>query len=297
MQNNRALEIANLILRHPLSMLVIGMFCTLAFMFGAGAIFGLIFPKGDDTPLTFLVIMVIVAVASMIGYSVFVRFIERSPVKDFAPAGGFKEWLLGIGVGFGAMALVVGTIALFGGYKIVGTEISDQNLVMLAAGIGPGVYEEIISRGLIFRFVEKWLGSWASLAISSLFFGFMHLSNDNSSLLAATAISLEAGILLAAVYMYTRRLWAAIGLHMAWNYTQGGIFDVPVSGHAASGLIDARITGPELLTGGAFGAEASIPAIIICTGIGLYFLWRAHKAGQFVSPSWHRFKFGTDSKE
>ncbi len=295
MQNNRVLEIAKLILAHPLSMLIIGLFCTLAFMVGSSAILASIFPKGGGHPEIFLIVMVVVAVAAAIGYSAFVRFVEHSPVWDFATKGAWKEWLVGIGVGFGAMTLVVGTIAAFGGYHIRGTELDRQNLVMLAAGIGPGIYEEIISRGLIFRFVEKWLGSWASLAVSSLFFGFMHLGNENSSLLAATAITLEAGVLLAAIYMYTRRLWAAIGVHMAWNYTQGGIYDVPVSGHAASGLIDAKISGPELLTGGAFGAEASLPAIFICTAIGIYFLWRAHGAGRFIAPSWQRFKTGQES--
>ena len=152
--------------------------------------------------------------------------------------------------------------------------------------------EEILLRGLIFRLLEKWLGSWAALTISALLFGLAHIANPNSSLFAAIAIALEAGILLAAVYMVTRRLWAVIGLHMAWNFTQGGIFGVAVSGNEIEGLLASVMDGPELLTGGAFGAEASIPAILICTGIGLACLRRAHLDGRFVAASWHRFKTG-----
>jgi uncharacterized protein len=59
-------------------------------------------------------------------------------------------------------------------------------------------------------------------------------------------------------------------------------------------VIVPRIGGDPLLTGGAFGAEASIPAIILCTAVGVYFLWRAHRAGQFVAPSWQRFKTGRE---
>ncbi|MGB5078440.1 MAG: CPBP family intramembrane glutamic endopeptidase, partial [Sphingorhabdus sp.] len=99
---------------------------------------------------------------------------------------------------------------------------------------------------------------------------------------------------LGAIYMLTRRLWAAIGLHMAWNFTQGGIFGVAVSGFETSGLLKPVMEGPDLLTGGAFGAEASLPAICLCTATGFYFLYRAYRSGRFVFPSWHRFKTGEE---
>ena len=58
--------------------------------------------------------------------------------------------------------------------------------------------------------------------------------------------------MLAALYMLTRRLWAAIGLHAAWNFAQGGIYGVAVSGFEVGGLLRPRMTGPDLLTGGSF---------------------------------------------
>ena len=87
---------------------------------------------------------------------------------------------------------------------------------------------------MLFRVVEESLGSWISLVVSSFVFGIPHLINPASTLLGAVFISIEAGVLLAAAYMVTRRLWLAMGFHMAWNYTQSGIFSGIVSGSKSS---------------------------------------------------------------
>jgi membrane protease YdiL (CAAX protease family) len=69
--------------------------------------------------------------------------------------------------------------------------------------------------------------------VSSLVFGLTHLMNPQGTLQGALFIAVEAGILLAAAYMLTRRLWLSIGFHMAWNYTQSAIFSGIVSGNDA----------------------------------------------------------------
>jgi uncharacterized protein len=94
--------------------------------------------------------------------------------------------------------------------------------------------------------------------------------------------------MLAAVYMITRRLWAAMGIHAAWNFTQGGIYGIPVSGFDTGGLIRPRIAGSDLITGGGFGAEASLPAIVIATAFGVALLVYAHRHDRFIAPSWKR---------
>ncbi len=60
----------------------------------------------------------------------------------------------------------------------------------------------------------------------------MHLLNPAATLTGALFISIEAGLLLAAAYMVTRRLWMSMGFHMAWNYTQSAVFSA--SSRAAS---------------------------------------------------------------
>ncbi len=280
------------IVTHPAFLLVAGLIVTVAFMAAAGAILRLTMPRAGIGDTKELIGFTILSSFCVFGYWVFTRFVERKPFSDFALPGAAKEWLFGIAVGSGVMALVVGVIALFGGYKIIGQNGPEVLIGVLGVAIISGITEEVLFRGIIFRFFEQWLGSYFALAISALFFGVVHIGNPNSSWLAAFAIAIEAGIMLGAVYMLTRRLWAAIGLHMAWNSVQGGVFGIPVSGTDVPGLLISKISGPDILTGGAFGAEASLPAIILCTAIGIYFLWRAKQKGQVIAPSIHRFKTG-----
>jgi len=144
-------------------------------------------------------------------------------------------------------------------------------------------------RGVLFRSIETWFGSWAALVVSSLVFGLTHLINPEATLEGALFIAVEAGILLAAVYMLTRRLWLSIGFHVAWNYTQSAIFSSIVSGNeAAQGLIRSTVDGPDLLTGGKFGVESSVLSLILCTTTGIVMVMMAVKRGKIVPPIWKR---------
>lgn len=280
------------IISHPLPLLVIGIVLTLAGGALGGMIDHFLFRISPDDIWLELLGACIYAATTAAAYCLFVRYIERRPVSELSLKNSGPELSMGIMVGFVAMTVTIAVIWLGGGYKVVGTQSALVLVPMLSIAITSGVGEEILLRGLVFRLLEKWLGSWASLGLSALLFGFLHIANPNSSVLAAVAISLEAGILLAAIYMVTRRLWAAIGLHAMWNFTQGGIFGAAVSGTEPHGVLVSQSQGSELLTGGGFGPEASIPAMIVCTGIGLYFLIRAWRDGQFHHASWHRFLTG-----
>ncbi len=280
------------IVTHPAFLLIAGLVIVAGSMALASALLRIAYPEPVNTDITELIVFTVISVFCVLGYWLFTHFIERKPFADFGLPGAAKEWLFGIAMGAGVMSLVVGIIALFGGYKVVGQNGPEVLIGVLGVAIISGITEEILFRGIIFRFFEQWLGSISALSISALLFGFAHIGNPGSSWLAAFAIAIEAGIMLGAIYMLTRRLWAAIGLHMAWNSVQGGVFGIKVSGTDVPGLLISKSSGPELLTGGAFGAEASLPAIILCTAVGVYFLWRAKQMGQVVAPSLHRFKTG-----
>src|SRR5205823_14343263 len=107
-------------------------------------------------------------------------------------------------------------------------------------------------------------------------------------MIAAVGIALEAGVLLGAAYMLTRSLWLPMGIHAAWNFTQGEIFGVPVSGTTVHGLLRSRLTGSPLLTGNGFGLEASPVAIVSATVAGVLLVVLAVRRGQLVKPWWVR---------
>lgn len=230
----------------------------------------------------------IVAAVFMLAYIGFGRLVEHRQLSDVSLKGALVELLAGLAIGALLFSLVVAVIALLGGYQVVGTRPASVLYPIIGLSIVSGVTEEIMLRGLFFRIIENWLGSWVALALSAALFGALHLGNPNATLVAGGAIAIEAGVMLAAIYMVTRRLWAAIGLHAAWNFTQGGVFGIPVSGFDVQGLLVPRVTGPELLTGGDFGAEASLPAMLICTAFGIALLVIAVRRGQVKQPYWRR---------
>lgn len=285
------------IIAHPFVLMIIAAVMVIGGVIGIGIVGNLIHRQVGDNDLVGLGLSVAVALVAMGVYALFVRFVERKPLSDFATAGALREWGLGLVLGTGAMTLSIGVIAALGGYSINGTNAVTVLIPVLGMAIMSGVWEEILFRGILFRFSEQWLGSWAALAFTSALFGLAHISNPGATWLSSAAIALEAGILLGAIYMLTRRLWAAIGLHMAWNFTQGGIFGVAVSGGETKGLLASQMHGHELLTGGSFGAEASVPAIVVCTAMGLAALTLAIRRGHLVRMSWARFKSGRDAND
>ncbi len=230
----------------------------------------------------------IIAAVFVTMYVLFCRLIERRPASELSLPGWPLELGAGVLIGLALFSAVVAVIWAGGGYRVIGYHNASVLLPALGISLSSGFSEEIVFRGLFYRLVEKWLGSWAALALSAALFGALHLANPNATLLAGAAIALEAGIMLAAIYLITRRLWAAIGLHAAWNFAQGGIYGIPVSGGQMDGVLRPDIRGSDLLTGGAFGAEASLPAIIVATAFGLVLLVIAYRRGQFIPPLWAR---------
>jgi hypothetical protein len=182
--------------------------------------------------------------------------------------------------------MTIGLLAALGVYQVTGSNGAAAMLVTVPAFILSAVLEEVVMRGVVFRLLEQSLGSWIALAISAAIFGLLHLLNPGATLLNAGAVMVEAGILLAAAYMVTRRLWFCIGIHFAWNFTEGGIFSAAVSGGHTQGLLQSKLTGPDWLSGGAFGAEGSLVAIAICTAAGALLVARAVRKGNIVQPFW-----------
>jgi uncharacterized protein len=219
-------------------------------------------------------------------YWAYVRIVEKRPVTELSGSRATRE--LGLGLAFGALlfSVTMGILLALGVYQIAGNNGWQIMLASAPACILAGVLEETLIRGVLFRILEKSLGSWLALGISAAIFGILHLLNPGATLLNAAAISIEGGVLLAAAFMLTHRLWLCIGIHIAWNFTQGGIFSVAVSGGESKGLLQSRMIGPDWLTGGRFGAEASVVALVVCAAAGVTLLMLAIKKGNVVRPFW-----------
>ena len=230
-----------------------------------------------------LALGVATAAAAIIVYGWVVRRTEQRAVTELARDGAAARLSRGMLIGFAMFAAVIAAIGLMGGYHVHGLGSVSGAVGLVGFMAAAAVTEELMFRGLLFRLVEEWLGTWLSLLLTGVLFGLMHLLNPDAGLWGATAIAIEAGFMLAACYAATRNLWVPIGLHFGWNFAAGGIFSVVVSGNGESaGLLDASTSGSTLLSGGDFGPEGSLYTVAAGAALTVVFLWLAHRRGHIV---------------
>ncbi len=277
------------LLYSPIARIVIFLLVTGALM--AATLFSMKFaglslkeaPKGTRV----LVMFGVQTLASILAYLVLVRFVEKRRVTELPLRLALPQ--AGLGIVYGALLItaVVVILWLAGAYQVDGTNPGASWVVpVLVGGIGAGVSEEIIFRGVLFRISEEGVGTWWALVISGLFFGLVHLGNKGATAWSAIAIAVEAGLLLGLLYHVTRSLWLCMGLHAGWNVFQGYVWGVPVSGTNEPGLLVSSRAGPDWLTGGSFGLEASVIAVLVNLAVALALLHLARRRGTLV-PARH----------
>lgn len=267
----------------------------LLFVFALGTPGGVAGVLGDETRIALPALFaqaVGFSAGALVAFLVVVGPMEkRSPGEvGFGARGALSGNAGGFATGAALMSAVIGVLALAGWYRVLGPGVgtAGQFAAYVLLFFLIGLYEEVLFRGILFRVLEGWLGTYAAVALSALAFGFVHGANPGASSMATLFIALEAGILLAAVYRLTGNLWWAVGLHWAWNLFQGPVFGVPVSGIELQTPLRAALTGPEAWTGGAFGPENGLVALVLATGLGIYLLWLTARRGLIVPPVWAR---------
>ncbi len=248
-------------------------------------LFGGAYPQLPYPRLPEAVLLVAVPFALYVPY---VLLAERRRPSELG--GGLKaaaELAAGAALGFGLFALIVAILAAAGAYEVLGTQ-SWSVLQWSATAAAVSVREEIVFRGIVLRISEERLGTWLALLLSSLWFGLVHMDNPNAGLWEGLAIAVFAGPLLGACYLVTRRLWLAIGAHALWNLAEGGIFGTTVSGYEVPGILVSRLSGPEWLTGGAFGPETSWVTLGVTLTASAVLLAIASRRGYLRPPRLRR---------
>lgn len=200
------------------------------------------------------------------------------------PVRRAPQLLIGFLSGFLLLTVVMGLLVALGDWKFEGRAQASASsiLVTLLGGFFIATAEEIAFRGVLFRAVEEWIGSTAALLVTSAFFGIAHLTNPHSSLFAAIAISIEAGLLLGGAYLISRSLWLPIGVHWAWNFTLGSIYGAKVSGLDLPTVFQGAPAGSPIWNGGEWGPEAGLAAFTVCTVAGVVILIIARRHGEWV---------------
>ena len=214
---------------------------------------------------------IVLSALVLLAYYGWIALTEGHKATDLPLHRLLPETCKGLLVGVLYFIVVVGIMMLVGVYLIKSFQFDGmKQLAQFCFFLTIAVGEEILFRGIVFRMIDVRWNTWMALIISTLIFGLVHIVNPGATWWSTLAIALESGLLLGAAYKYSGTLWLPIGIHWAWNYMQGNVFGFAVSGNeAGESMITPSIEGPDLLTGGIFGAEASIIAVVI----GMIFAW------------------------
>ena len=191
-----------------------------------------------------------------------------SALGFYFSSDAIKESIRGVALGIGIGVVVITAIFLLGGVRWTSESGTISGWLLgafsaLAFFAIPAASEEAFVRGYPFQAVVESWGVGAAITITAIIFGALHLSNPDAGWVPLINVTL-AGVLLGVVYLKTLSLWWATGVHLGWNWTLGYLADVRVSGLE---LVDAPYyeghpVGPEWLSGGGFGPEASLIAAL-----------------------------------
>ena len=228
------------------------------------------------------------------------RWIDKRPFGllglSFTP-GWFKELNIGLAMGFGIMTIMFLIFWITGINEVsagaMNIDVVKTLLGMMVIFIFAGIIEEIITRGYLLQTLAEGSRQWIAMGVFSFLFTLAHLLNPNWSLAGAINIFL-AGILLSVGYFKTRSLWLPNGLHMAWNWTQGPLWGMNVSGFdIPNTFMVSTPVGPEWLSGGAFGAEGSYLSSI-AIAVLIWYIWKAEwiKPSEVNAALWDKYPEG-----
>lgn len=200
-----------------------------------------------------------------------------------------KELGWGLLIGFLLQIFTVLIPVLSGNTSIQLAELSGEYfttgfLINIILFIIVGFNEEILFRGYIFQAMTEGTGKLIAVLFFSILFGAVHLGNPNVSFFGFANIVL-AGILLSLAYLQTRSLWLPIGIHIAWNFTEGYVLGLPVSGTTIEKpLTISQTNGAEWLTGGAFGPEGGAACTLICA-LACVVVWKFFKPSEKMNQA------------
>ena len=199
-----------------------------------------------------------------------------------APREGLRLAGRGLLIGIGMMAVCV-LVPVFTGQAQMAWASPDASgwgfiAIMLIGFLVQGSTEEILTRGYLTQAVARRWGLVAAVIAQAVFFALMHGMNPGMGPLPIINLVLFA-VFGSFMSLSEGGLWGICATHGAWNWAQGNLFGVAVSGQQVSDsffTFNANPGSADLLTGGAFGIEGSLVCTLVYA-VGIAIFWSAWK--------------------
>lgn len=217
---------------------------------------------------------------ALLAASVFCQALRRKPMAELFGAFDWR-WpaQLALGGAIGAAVMAIPALIL-GALGVVTWRMTPDGYAALGPAltlfVAVALVEELMFRGFVFQRFIAGLGAWPAQIIVGAFFVLTHSDalRDAGPLAPVAALNIFiASLMFGFAFVRTKSLALPIGIHFAANFVQGGVLGFGVSGNDEQGLLTPTLTGPDWLTGGAFGLEASAPGLV-CVIVATALLWR-----------------------
>ena len=238
----------------------------------------------EDSLLGFFVPVFIFA-----AFSIFIgwlcgKFLEGLPFRAlglWVTKNWLKDFCLGILFGAGSIILAAIVAVIFGGLTLNLNQMHGSSAIWLTLASSLFIFavgaisEEALFRGYMFQTLSRANLAWLAIAITSVFFASAHLGNKDANYVSTLNTAL-AGIWFGIAYLKTRTLWFPIGLHLAWNWVQGAVLGIPVSGITnltTAPIFQVSNFGTNQITGGNYGIEGGIACTValIISALAIWF--------------------------
>jgi membrane protease YdiL (CAAX protease family) len=209
------------------------------------------------------------------------NFLEGLPFRALG-AAFTKYWFghlcLGLGIGVVSLVVVIAATMIFGGLRFHPNSDFGSSAILVTLGVSFAVFavaaafEEALFRGYILQTFSRAGLAWMAIIMTSLVFAMFHLHNPGANWISSLNTAI-AGVWFGVAYLKTRDLWLPFGMHFIWNWVQGSIFGIEVSGLKdilRAPLLQEVDSGPAWLTGGSYGIEASITCTVVLTACTVF---------------------------
>ncbi|MDR0500603.1 MAG: CPBP family intramembrane metalloprotease [Coriobacteriales bacterium] len=222
-------------------------------------------------------------VALIAGALVYCRAIEKRPFRTmgFRRGHAIREYLVGAAIGLVAMGICV-VICLASGASVIDASkgIGSVAPSAMAPTLGlialffvgfiiQGAGEEILLRGYLMVSLAARQRLIVAAIVSAAAFSALHLLNPGALDSPLALLNIMLFGVFAGVYMMKRgSIWGVAGIHAFWNFAQGVVFGIPVSGAFQMDSL-VKISATEgsqfftFLSGGNFGVEGGLVATIV----------------------------------
>jgi len=219
-------------------------------------------------------------------YTFFVWIYEkRKPIEIQFGKNSLKQLLLGSLIGFSCIGSILSINFLFGWISIDNINGSPDIFKGIYFTIFFALLQDIVYYLILFRITEKYLGTYLTILLTSIIFGFKHLLWPEYDFISGIFLFINILFIFSALYIKSRTIWIIFGFHFIYNFIQTIVIaNFPVEN--IKGIINLNINGPVILTGNPSGFETSIIAVIFCVLIGGYYLIEIRKHEKFLSPIW-----------